>query len=450
MTRAQAERAKSQAARSLAAAQAKQQRLEHEDLVNSRRDRQRLNHIHAAFENRQASVQAIDMARQEVFDERRDIRNEHRLDHEWRETQAYGDAKNFECQQAQRVARAARQRNAAREAVEHVKQTNTSESRRQEREFLAECREQAFAERDVQQRRAGTAAAGRENAVRNVKSARADVRPSAALTPSRRSAAPVPSASCLTCCRPSTLRALQVHRARGRSASEQRQRARIDERESIPRAKELLLASHGAMARDVHEKLSPEKIALMRQREVDRKRALTDRMKAAHLQTELRVSQVRRQDSDRRQAMHDAIVQQRFEPKFKSSVAAKQPSLRTLEASLHQTRVDTHEHEARMHREPHPLDEAYAAEDNAAEDNADEAYAAHVEEPRTMPRVAAAEHGMHEWHEEARHYEAEQAYHQAPLPDQLEHERHSERAGDDDMGAAMALLASVAGVRITR
>jgi len=351
MTRAQAERAKSQAARSLAAAQAKQQRLEHEDLVNSRRDRQRLNHIHAAFENRQASVQAIDMARQEVFDERRDIRNEHRLDHEWRETQAYGDAKNFECQQAQRVARAARQRNAAREAVEHVKQTNTSESRRQEREFLAECREQAFAERDVQQRRAGTAAAGRENAVRNVKSARAD-----------------------------------VHRARGRSASEQRQRARIDERESIPRAKELLLASHGAMARDVHEKLSPEKIALMRQREVDRKRALTDRMKAAHLQTELRVSQVRRQDSDRRQAMHDAIVQQRFEPKFKSSVAAKQPSLRTLEASLHQTRVDTHEHEARMHREPHPLDEAYAAEDNAAEDNADEAYAAHVEEPRTMPR----------------------------------------------------------------
>jgi len=415
MTRAQAERAKSQAARSLAAAQAKQQRLEHEDLVNSRRDRQRLNHIHAAFENRQASVQAIDMARQEVFDERRDIRNEHRLDHEWRETQAYGDAKNFECQQAQRVARAARQRNAAREAVEHVKQTNTSESRRQEREFLAECREQAFAERDVQQRRAGTAAAGRENAVRNVKSARAD-----------------------------------VHRARGRSASEQRQRARIDERESIPRAKELLLASHGAMARDVHEKLSPEKIALMRQREVDRKRALTDRMKAAHLQTELRVSQVRRQDSDRRQAMHDAIVQQRFEPKFKSSVAAKQPSLRTLEASLHQTRVDTHEHEARMHREPHPLDEAYAAEDNAAEDNADEAYAAHVEEPRTMPRVAAAEHGMHEWHEEARHYEAEQAYHQAPLPDQLEHERHSERAGDDDMGAAMALLASVAGVRITR
>jgi len=415
MTRAQAERAKSQAARSLAAAQAKQQRLEHEDLVNSRRDRQRLNHIHAAFENRQASVQAIDMARQEVFDERRDIRNEHRLDHEWRETQAYGDAKNFECQQAQRVARAARQRNAAREAVEHVKQTNTSESRRQEREFLAECREQAFAERDVQQRRAGTAAAGRENAVRNVKSARAD-----------------------------------VHRARGRSASEQRQRARIDERESIPRAKELLLASHGAMARDVHEKLSPEKIALMRQREVDRKRALTDRMKAAHLQTELRVSQVRRQDSDRRQAMHDAIVQQRFEPKFKSSVAAKQPSLRTLEASLHQTRVDTHEHEARMHREPHPLDEAYAAEDNAAEDNAAEAYAAHVEEPRTMPRVAAAEHGMHEWHEEARHYEAEQAYHQAPLPDQLEHERHSERAGDDDMGAAMALLASVAGVRITR
>jgi len=55
--------------------------------------------------------------------------------------------------------------------------------------------------------------------------------------------------------------------------------------------------------------------------------AIADRMKAIHLQTELNVSRVRRAEAQRRQSLHDAIIEQRFTPKWPSAVRARSPSL---------------------------------------------------------------------------------------------------------------------------
>ena len=56
-------------------------------------------------------------------------------------------------------------------------------------------------------------------------------------------------------------------------------------------------------------------------------------MKTIHLQTELNVSRVRRAEAQRRQSLHDAIVGQRFTPKWPSAVRARSPSLDAREAA---------------------------------------------------------------------------------------------------------------------
>ena len=56
-------------------------------------------------------------------------------------------------------------------------------------------------------------------------------------------------------------------------------------------------------------------------------------MKAIHLMTELNVSRVRRAEAQRRQSLHDAIVEQRFTPKWPSAVRARSPSLDAREAA---------------------------------------------------------------------------------------------------------------------
>ena len=61
--------------------------------------------------------------------------------------------------------------------------------------------------------------------------------------------------------------------------------------------------------------------------------AIADGMKTIHLQTDLNVSRVRHAEAQRRQSLHDAIVEQRFTPKWPSAVRARAPSLDAREAA---------------------------------------------------------------------------------------------------------------------
>jgi len=76
MTRAQAERAKTQAMRALECAKATEERREHEQHVKERSERKRREHLDAAYQHRLSSARAIETARRAVFEEHVSCREE--------------------------------------------------------------------------------------------------------------------------------------------------------------------------------------------------------------------------------------------------------------------------------------------------------------------------------------------------------------------------------------
>ena len=76
MTRAQAERAKTQAMRALECAKATEERREHEQHVKERSERQRREHLDAAYQHRLSSARALETARRAVFEEHASCREE--------------------------------------------------------------------------------------------------------------------------------------------------------------------------------------------------------------------------------------------------------------------------------------------------------------------------------------------------------------------------------------
>ena len=76
MTRAQAERAKTQAMRALECAKATEERREHEQHVKERRERKRREHLDAAYQHRLSSARALETARRAVFEEHASCREE--------------------------------------------------------------------------------------------------------------------------------------------------------------------------------------------------------------------------------------------------------------------------------------------------------------------------------------------------------------------------------------
>jgi len=298
------ERAKAQAVRAVAAARAATGRIDHEEERKELLALQRQLRVQMATDARLGRTRAIDQARHELIEERASYRESYRLELRCRETQAYAEGKKLDVQQAHRVATTAQQRNSARTAVERAKKVTATRTRQAERDYMAECHDQAAAESSVYLRRAQAAANQRSIHKRNICSARNE-----------------------------------LHETRHGYAAELRTRLQHDEEATIPAARQSVYDTRKASAQDVHQRLSPEKVLLMKQREAERKRAIADSMKAVHQQTDLKVNIVRTREADRRRCLHDAIVEQRFAPKWPSAVRTAQPSLEALKAELaHPTR----------------------------------------------------------------------------------------------------------------
>jgi len=109
------------------------------------------------------------------------------------------------------------------------------------------------------------------------------------------------------------------HLTRSHSAAEMRLRSQDDVLASRE-ARTRRIQANVESAANIHARLSPARVQMMKADEVQRRRQLTGEMKERHRVTEAAVFQARAADCDHRQRLHDAIVRERSQPKYALAV----------------------------------------------------------------------------------------------------------------------------------